>query len=206
MPCFLRYILCLVGMVGCFHIGFSQEARHIHKEEAVHQKKNSKDADNGKEKVKYKDRHVLEEGIASYYHAKFHGRKMSSGRVHDKSELVAAHRTLPFGTFVRVTNLANKKSVVVSIEDRGPFRRGWIIDVSQQAAEVLDFVVKGITKVRLEVVPGPMDYSKCMECLYTQVPGVNIEPAIPRPPLKVPVIVVIPEVKKKKKFLGWLFG
>ncbi|WP_234367666.1 septal ring lytic transglycosylase RlpA family protein [Parabacteroides pacaensis] len=206
MPCILRYILCLVGMVGSFHIGFSQEARHIHKEGAVHQKKNSKGADNSKEKVKYKDNHVLEEGIASYYHAKFHGRKMSSGRVHDKSELVAAHRTLPFGTFVRVTNLANKKSVVVSIEDRGPFRRGWIIDISYQAAKSLDFVAKGITKVRLEVVPGPIDYSKCMECLYTETSRVYIEPVILSPPLKIPVNVVIPEVKKKKKFLGWLFG
>lgn len=206
MPCFLRYILCLVAMVGCFHIGLSQEVRRMHKKGVIHQKKKSKDVVDTKEKARYKEEQVFEEGVASYYHTKFHGRKMSSGRVHDKSELVAAHRVLPFGTFVRVTNLANNKSVVVSIEDRGPFRKGWVIDVSQQAAKALDFVGKGITKVRLEIVPGPIDYSKCMECLYTETSGVYIEPVILTSPLKIPVKAIVPKVKEKKKFLGWLFG
>ena len=60
------------------------------------------------------------EGLASYYHSRFHGRVSSTGRVHDREELVAAHRTYPFGTFLRVTNLKNMKSVIVCVTDRGP--------------------------------------------------------------------------------------
>lgn len=98
-----------------------------------------------------------EEGLASYYHNRFHGRKAASGYVHDNDDFVAAHRTLPFGTFVRVTNLKNMKSVIVSIMDRGPRRKSRIIDVSKSAAEVLDFIKAGVTRVRIEVVPGPID-------------------------------------------------
>ena len=76
-----------------------------------------------------------EEGMASYYHSRFHGRKSSSGRVHSQDELVAAHRTHPFGTFLRVTNLANMNSVIVCVTDRGPHRRNRILDVSEAAAE-----------------------------------------------------------------------
>lgn len=85
-----------------------------------------------------------EEGLASYYHNRFHGRKAASGRVHDADELVAAHRTYPFGTFLRVTNLANMKRVIVCVTDRGPFRKGRIIDVSVGAAELLGFKKKGL--------------------------------------------------------------
>lgn len=83
-----------------------------------------------------------EEGLASYYHERFHGRKSSSGRVHDKDELVAAHRTYPFGTFLRITNLDNMKSVIVCVTDRGPHRKGRIIDVSASAAQLLGFKKK----------------------------------------------------------------
>lgn len=98
-----------------------------------------------------------EEGLASYYHERFHGRKSSSGRIHDKNEMVAAHRTYPFGTYLRVTNLANMKSVVVCVTDRGPHRKGRIIDVSSSAADLLGIKKKGIARVRVEEVPGPID-------------------------------------------------
>lgn len=108
-----------------------------------------------------------EEGLASYYHERFHGRKSSSGRVHDKDEMVAAHRTYPFGTFLRVTNLANMKSVVVCVTDRGPHRKGRIIDVSSGAAELLGFKKKGIARVRIEEVPGPIDL-RFLDLIYPQ--------------------------------------
>lgn len=145
-----------------------------------------------------------EEGIASYYHAKFHGRKMSSGKIHNKEELVAAHRSLPFGTYVKVTNLSNRKNVIVRIEDRGPFRRGWIIDLSQGAAERLDFVEKGITKVRLEIVPGPVDYSY-LQHLYTDIPSLNTDEISPRLPSRAPAKVIPVHKKKKKKFMGLFY-
>ena len=99
----------------------------------------------------------VEEGLASYYHHRFHGRSSASGYIHDNDDFLAAHRTLPFGTFVRVTNLKNMRSVIVSIMDRGPRRKSRIIDVSAAAAKELDFVRAGITRVRLEVVPSPED-------------------------------------------------
>jgi rare lipoprotein A len=91
-------------------------------------------------------------GFASYYGSRFHGARTASGERYDEKALTAAHRTLPFGTRVQVTNLANGRSVVVTITDRGPFTRGRVIDVSRRAARKLDFLRDGTTRVRLEVV------------------------------------------------------
>lgn len=125
-----------------------------------------------------------EEGLASYYHHRFHGRKSSSGRVHDKEELVAAHRTYPFGTFLRVTNLENMKSVIVCVTDRGPRYRKRIIDLSASAAELLGFIDKGITKVRIEVVPGPLDL-RYLDLIYPKIPYLDVDYLRPDPPYRV---------------------
>ena len=94
----------------------------------------------------------VETGMASYYADKFHGRKTANGETYDQNKMTAAHRTLPFGTRVRVTNIENDKSVELRINDRGPFVEGRIIDVSYRAAVELDFVRAGLTKVRVEVL------------------------------------------------------
>ena len=91
-------------------------------------------------------------GMASWYGGKFHGRKTASGQRYDMHALTAAHKTLPFGTRVRVTNLANKRSVVLTINDRGPFVDGRIVDVSKRAARLLSFERQGKARVRLEVL------------------------------------------------------
>ncbi len=92
-------------------------------------------------------------GIASYYGPGFEGRETASGRIFDSREMVAAHRSLPLGTRVRVTNLENKRSVVVRIIDRGPYvSRETIIDVSQGAARRLGFIKDGRVRVRVEVL------------------------------------------------------
>ncbi len=91
-------------------------------------------------------------GFASYYDSRFHGARTASGERYDERALTAAHRTLPFGTRVEVTNLGNGRSVVVTITDRGPFARGRIIDVSRRAARRLDFLRDGTARVRLTVV------------------------------------------------------
>lgn len=93
-----------------------------------------------------------ETGLASFYDTIFEGRTTSSGSKFSNSKFTAAHRTLPFGTQVKVTNLENNKSAVVTITDRGPFIAGRIIDLSQAAAKKLDFIDSGIVEVRLEVV------------------------------------------------------
>ncbi|MBD9396355.1 MULTISPECIES: septal ring lytic transglycosylase RlpA family protein [unclassified Pseudomonas] len=90
------------------------------------------------------------EGKASYYGRAHHGNKTASGERFDQNALTAAHRTLPFGTMVRVTNLDNGQSVVVRINDRGPFARGRIIDVSRKAAESLGMLKTGVAPVRVE--------------------------------------------------------
>ena len=90
-------------------------------------------------------------GRASGYGGPYHGRPTASGQIFDMYAFTAAHPTLPFGTRVRVTNLENGRSVVVVINDRGPFVRGRIIDVSRHAARQLGFERKGTAPVRVEV-------------------------------------------------------
>ena len=91
----------------------------------------------------------VEEGIASWYGGKFHGRKTANGEVYDMHEKTAAHKTLPFGTHVKVVNLSNGKEVLVRINDRGPFVKGRIIDLSFAAAKDIALVDPGTTRVRL---------------------------------------------------------
>lgn len=91
-------------------------------------------------------------GKASWYGPRFHGRKTASGEIFNQHELTAAHRSLPFGTKVRVTNLRNGKSVVVRINDRGPYAHGRVIDVSKAAAKHLGMLDSGLAQVRLERV------------------------------------------------------
>jgi rare lipoprotein A len=93
-----------------------------------------------------------EEGNASWYGEPFHGRRASNGEIYDMYKLTAAHRTLPFETMVRVTNLNNGKSTVVRITDRGPFVENRVIDLSFAAARELDSVGAGIAPVRLEIL------------------------------------------------------
>ncbi len=93
-----------------------------------------------------------ETGIASWYGHPYHGRAAANGEIYDMEKLTAAHRTLPFGTVVRVTNLGNQKSVDVRIIDRGPFVDGRVIDLSHAAAEALGFVGAGLAQVRLDVL------------------------------------------------------
>jgi peptidoglycan lytic transglycosylase len=98
----------------------------------------------------------VRQGLASYYGPGFEGKRTASGVAFDKTAMVAAHPTYPFGTVVRVTNLANKRQVVVRVVDRGPAKgprsEGVVIDVSSAAAANLGFVRQGRTRVRLEVL------------------------------------------------------
>lgn len=109
----------------------------------------------------------LAKGKASYYADKFEGRLTANGDIYRHSELTAAHKTLPFGTRVVVKNLANSRTVVVRINDRGPFIKGRIIDLSRAAAKKLGFIDKGVTEVELKIVsdqplptPSPVKFRK----------------------------------------------
>jgi rare lipoprotein A len=100
-----------------------------------------------------------EEGNASWYGAPFHGRKASNGEIYDMNKMTAAHRTLPFNSMVRVTNLNNGKSAVVRITDRGPFVDNRIIDLSRAAAQEIESIGPGVVPVRIEVLSGPDPFS-----------------------------------------------
>jgi len=92
-------------------------------------------------------------GVASYYHNKFNGRKTASGEVFSNNKLTAAHRTYPFGTYLKVTNVVNGKSVVVKVNDRGPFTKGRELDLSKRAfMEITDNKNKGLIQVDIEIV------------------------------------------------------
>lgn len=89
-------------------------------------------------------------GIASWYGPGFHGRKTASGVVYDQNLMVAAHKTLPFGTVARVTNLENGLQVEVCVVDRGPYVKGRVIDLSSEAAKAIGLKAKGTARVRVE--------------------------------------------------------
>jgi rare lipoprotein A len=93
--------------------------------------------------------HGTETGLASYYGGKYEGRKTANGETFHTNDLTAAHKTLPFGTRVKVTNLQNGKTVKVRINDRGPFVAGRIIDLTPKAAKKIDMINAGVVKVRI---------------------------------------------------------
>jgi rare lipoprotein A len=95
---------------------------------------------------------IIETGLASWYGAKHHGRRTASGEIFDQKKFTAAHRTLPWGSIVKVTNLDNGKSVEVRINDRGPFTKGRIIDLSRAAARAVGMLESGVSPVRMEVL------------------------------------------------------
>lgn len=97
-------------------------------------------------------RKITETGFASYYGAGdgYNGRKTANGEIFNKNKLTAAHKTLPFGTIVKVKNLQNGKTIKVRINDRGPFVKGRIIDLSEKAAKKIDMVKQGVGQVKLK--------------------------------------------------------
>ncbi|MFI5171483.1 MAG: septal ring lytic transglycosylase RlpA family protein [Chitinophagales bacterium] len=114
-----------------------------------------------------------ETGIASYYHDKFVGRKTANGEIFTQDKLTAAHKSLPLGTWVKVTNLSNDSVVIVRINDRMPVWNSREIDLTVAAAGKLNYLAKGLTKVRIEVVPAPAK-------LITRMVETPVEPIKPK--------------------------
>jgi rare lipoprotein A len=129
----------------------------------------------GKVYVPEEDTNYRAEGMASWYGDDFHGRLTANGEVFDMTSLTAAHPTLPLPSYARVTNLANGKSLIVRINDRGPYHGDRLIDVSNKAADLLEFKGSGIAKVRVEYVGrAPLegsDDTQLMATLRTGIPA-----------------------------------
>ncbi len=117
--------------------------------------------------------YFVEEGTASWYGPGFHGRKTASGEIFNTNDLTAAHKTLPFNTFVKVTNLMNDKTVIVKINDRGPYVGGRIIDLSRAAKEQIG--MDGLAKVRLEIYNPEQEFSAFNEEGENEVEGFRPE-------------------------------
>jgi len=156
---FKTLCLCLtiIGVAGCAEI---ELASHVAKQSPIPASRKSQ----GKFKVgtpykikgqwyKPQETYNFEQtGIASWYGPNFHGKKTANGETFDMYELTAAHKTLQIPSLVRVTNLENGKSLVVRVNDRGPFSRGRIIDLSKRSAELLGFKNQGTAKVKIQVL------------------------------------------------------
>lgn len=106
----------------------------------------------GKTYVPEEDANYKAEGLASWYGSDFHGRLTANGEVFDMDSIAAAHPTLPMPCYVRVTNLANKRSIIVRVNDRGPYHANRVLDVSKKTAELLGFAGHGVARVRVEYV------------------------------------------------------
>lgn len=103
---------------------------------------------------------VIEEGVASWYGPKFHGRLTANGEKYDMYGLTAAHRTLPFNTILRVENQDNGEAVVVRVNDRGPFAKNRIIDLSKRAAQEINMIGNGTARVKLVLLDGDLENSR----------------------------------------------
>ena len=134
----------------------------------------------GRVYVPEEDTNYREEGMASWYGDDFHGRQTANGEVFDMGSLTAAHPTLPMPCYARVTNLGNGKSLIVRVNDRGPYHGNRLIDVSNKAAELLEFKGNGVARVRVEYVArAPLEGSDDRQLMATLRTG---EPA-PSPSL-----------------------
>ena len=123
--------------------------------------------------VPEEDVNYREVGLASWYGDDFHGRQTANGEVFDMASLTAAHPTLPMPCYARVTNLSNGKSLIVRVNDRGPYHGNRVIDVSHKAAELLDFRSSGVAKVRVEYVGrAPLEGSDDRQLIATLRTGV----------------------------------
>src|SRR5712671_3705194 len=127
----------------------------------------------GRVYVPEEDTSYREEGLASWYGNDFHGRLTANGEVFDMASLTAAHPTLPMPCYARVTNLSNGKSLIVRVNDRGPYHGNRLIDVSNKAAELLEFKGNGVARVRVEYVArAPLEGSDDRQLIATLRTGV----------------------------------
>lgn len=158
----------------------------------------------GRTYVPQEDPHYRAEGKASWYGADFQGRLTANGEVYDMNSLSAAHPTLPLPSYVRVTNLENRRSVVVRVNDRGPYHENRVIDLSVRAAKMLGFYDRGIAQVRVEFIGraslNGSDDTKLAESLRLNEPmtplvrvassepnTASIRPSLPSAPAPAPV-------------------
>ena len=146
-------LCCFFLLVSCHSSKMAQQRKATHRSSktVVKKKKTTSEKDKSVADASSTVSTMATTGVASYYHNKFNGRKTASGEVFSNNKLTAAHRTYPFGTYLKVTNVVNGKSVVVKVNDRGPFTKGKELDLSRKAfMDITDNPNKG--NLHIEVV------------------------------------------------------
>ena len=148
-------LCCFFLLVSCHSSKMAQQRKATYKSSkmVVKKKKTTSEKDESVADASSTVSTMATTGVASYYHNKFNGRKTASGEVFSNNKLTAAHRTYPFGTYLKVTNVVNGKSVVVKVNDRGPFTKEKELDLSRKAfMDITDNPNKGNLQVNIEVV------------------------------------------------------
>lgn len=146
-------IACLISLVGCGKKHIASPQGHSTRTKA--KASGSYTVWGKRYKTLASSEGFVQYGKASWYGKKFHGRKTANGERYDMYGMTAAHKNLPFGTILRVTNMKNKRSVVVRVNDRGPFVEGRVIDLTHSAAQKLEMLGPGVVSVKLEAIGGP---------------------------------------------------
>ena len=143
------FLVILIFTIGC-----SSSPRYVKDSSPKYSKPNKVRKSNpSKRRVKTNKKHrKIMKGVSSFYAEDFHGKLTANGEVYDMYGVTAAHKTLPLNTVCRVTNLSNDKSLILRINDRGPYIEGRILDCSYGAAKKLDFIRQGTTEVKIEVI------------------------------------------------------
>lgn len=144
--------LYIINISGCASFSNSRDIRHAPAQKSPNTSRCQTTYEvNGKSYcVLQSSRGFRQKGAASWYGSNFHGKATASGKRYDQNKMTAAHKTLPFGTRVKVINTQNKRSVIVKITDRGPFHKGRIIDLSRSAARKLG--IKGVARVSIKAI------------------------------------------------------
>lgn len=144
-------ILIYIIIISSTFFNCSNAPRY-YKSDTINANKTSKKVSKSGKENKSKGHRKIIKGISSFYAEDFHGKLTANGEVYDMYGLTAAHKTMPLNTICRVTNLENNKSLILRINDRGPYIKGRILDCSYGAAKKLDFINQGTTKVKIEVI------------------------------------------------------
>lgn len=145
-----KILICTIVISSTF-FNCSNAPRYYKSDNTNVNRPSKKVSKSGKENKSKGHRKIIK-GISSFYAEDFHGKLTANGEVYDMYGLTAAHKTMPLNTICRVTNLENNKSLILRINDRGPYIKGRILDCSYGAAKKLDFINQGTTKVKIEVI------------------------------------------------------
>ena len=155
-------IVLIIFLIGCtpaprYHSSISKKKTTIQKTATVSSQNNEakikvKKSSNKKKQPKFNPDKKTYKGLSSYYGKQFHGKLTANGEVYDMYGLTAAHKIFPLNTICRVTNLSNDKSLIIRINDRGPYVGDRILDCSYGAAKKLDFLIEGVTEVKIDII------------------------------------------------------